>query len=75
MKTDADRLFEMQEVFRRCETLHKHATLPVRVPKDDAEARRLCDLVLHDMALPTSTTTEVALARYLLDTLGSRGPR
>lgn len=66
---------DLQEFARHAEQLEQHAKMPVRVPADDAEARRLCDLTLHDMALPYATTTELAMARYLLRMLGERGTR
>lgn len=65
----------LRDTFAHLESRERHATLPIEVPQDDAEARRLCDLVLHDLSLPSATTTELSLARYLLDKLGADGPR
>lgn len=56
------------DMTRRLDNYDRHAKLPIRVPDDDDEARRLCGGVFGDPS--QATTTEIALARYLLHRMG-----
>jgi len=62
---------EAQQLIARHDQLERHATLPVRVPSDDDEARRLCNSVLHDDTLGGATSIERALAQYMLWKIGA----
>jgi hypothetical protein len=60
----------VDDLKRRLAARDNHATMTVRRITNREDARRVCFLVLHDLALPSSTTTEIALANYLLDLIG-----
>jgi len=68
----------LQETAREIQcllALHEHAYQRVEVPTDDAAARRLCDDVLLNNPTRPCTTTELAMARFLLLRLGPHGTR
>lgn len=60
----------MQKNARRLTALEAHVVTAIPPITTDFEARRRCELVLHDLNRPHVTTTEVALATYLLKLLG-----
>ncbi len=68
-------LLELVNDLQHLLALREHAYRRVEVPTDDAGARRLCDdVLLHESTRPI-TTTELAMARYILLRIGPDGTR
>lgn len=63
-------LKSFDEAITFIETIAPHYTREARIPQDDDEARRLCNLSTHDLARPSTPPSELAIAGYLLRKLG-----
>lgn len=61
----------LKEVLDKLDKRDQHAEMLVSAITSDQDARRLCALITHDMYRASTTTTELALAAYVLDRIGN----